>query len=73
MALLMFEDTTKITTSKLRELVETSSLKQLSSEVNKAILVAHGHSADLKLNFYWQLLQWSQQQNPEAPQLRDPM
>ena len=56
MALLMFEDTAKITTSKLRELVEATSLKQLGSEVNKAILVAHGHSADLKLNFYGQLL-----------------
>ena len=56
MALLMFEDTTKITTNKLRDLVAASSLKQLATEVNKAILLAHGHSADLKLNFYWQLL-----------------
>lgn len=59
MALLMFEDTTKIQTKKLRDLVNSSSLKQLASEVNRAILEAHGHCADLRINFYWQLLQWA--------------
>jgi hypothetical protein len=53
MALLMFEDATKITSEKLKELVEVASLKQLATEVNRAILTAYGHSADLKLNFYW--------------------
>ena len=57
MALLMFEDINK---APMKELLEKNSRDHLASEVNKAILLAHGHQADLKLGFYWQLLQWSQ-------------
>ena len=46
----------------MKELLESSSLTQLASDVNKAILTAHGHQADLKIAFYWQMLQWSQEQ-----------
>ena len=46
----------------MRELLEGTSLTQLASDVNKAILQAHGHQADLKIAFYWQMLQWSQEQ-----------
>ena len=59
MALLMFEDKTQ---APMRELLENTSLTQLASDVNKAILLAHGHQADLKIAFYWQMLQWSQEQ-----------
>ena len=59
MALLMFEDKSQ---APMKELLEASSLTQLASDVNKAILTAHGHQADLKLAFYWQMLQWSQEQ-----------
>ena len=53
MALLMFEDVNK---APMKELLESNSRNQLASEVNKAILLSHGHQADLKLGFYWQLL-----------------
>ena len=56
MALLMFEDKNQ---APMRDLLEASSLTQLASDVNKAILLAHGHQADLKIAFYWQMLQWS--------------
>ena len=59
MALLMFEDKSQ---APMKELLESSSLTQLASDVNKAILMAHGHQADLKIAFYWQMLQWSQEQ-----------
>ena len=80
MALLMFEDVNK---APMKELLESNSRKQLASEVNKAILLSHGHQADLKLGFYWQLLQWSQDQlkkqllpngkRLEFPVMTDPM
>ena len=53
MSLLIFEDTTKITTTKLRDLVQQASLRDLSNEVNKCILLSHGYSCELKLDFYW--------------------
>jgi len=59
MALLMFEDKSQ---APMKELLEAESLTQLASDVNKAILMAHGHQADLKIAFYWQMLQWSQEQ-----------
>ena len=59
MALLMFEDKSQ---APMRELLEASSLTQLASDVNKAILIANGQQADLKIAFYWQMLQWSQEQ-----------
>ena len=40
----------------MRELLEDSSLTQLASDVNKAILMAHGQQADMKIAFYWQML-----------------
>ena len=40
MALLMFEDKTL---APMKELLEASSLTQLASDVNKAILQAYGH------------------------------
>ena len=46
----------------MRELLEDSSLTQLASDVNKAILMAHGQQADMKIAFYWQMLQWAQEQ-----------
>lgn len=59
MALLMFEDKSQ---APMKELLEAESLTQLASDVNKAILMAHGYQADLKIAFYWQMLQWSQEQ-----------
>ena len=59
MALLMFEDVNK---APMKELLESNSRTQLASDVNRAILLGHGHQADLKIGFYWQLLQWSQEQ-----------
>ena len=59
MALLMFEDVNK---APMKELLESNSRTQLASDVNRAILLGHGHQADLKIAFYWQLLQWSQDQ-----------
>ena len=53
MALLMFEDKSQ---APMRELLEDSSLTQLASDVNKAILMAHGQQADMKIAFYWQML-----------------
>ena len=67
MSLLMFEDSTKITTQKLKDLVQQSSLQDLASEVNRQILTAHGFSCDLKLNFYWQMLQWCVKNNRKLP------
>ena len=55
----MFEDKNQ---APMKELLESTSLTQLASDVNKAILLATGHQADLKLAFYWQMLQWSQEQ-----------
>ena len=53
MALLMFEDVNK---APMKELLESNSRTQLASDVNRAILLGHGHQADLKIGFYWQLL-----------------
>lgn len=50
MALLMFEDVNK---APMKELLESNSRTQLASDVNRAILLGHGHQADLKIGFYW--------------------
>ena len=57
MTLLMYEDVSKCP---LKELAEFGNRQKLASEVNKAVLKAQGHSADVKIGFYWQLLGWSQ-------------
>ena len=62
----------------LRELADVSSRQKLASQVNQAILKAQGYSAELKLGFYWQLLQYSQgllatEHNLEFPILKDPL
>ena len=73
MSLLIFEDATSITTQKLKDLVQQSSLRDLASEVNRQILQEHGYSSDLKLDFYWQLLQWSLQNSKNGATIADPL
>ena len=74
MTLLMYEDLSKCP---MHELVDQSSRQRLASRVNQAILKAQGHSSELKLAFYWQLLQYSQNQlsqsGLEFPKLTDPL
>jgi hypothetical protein len=57
MTLMMYDD---ISQSPLRELARLERRKELASEVNQVILKSHGYSADSRLNFYWQMLQWAQ-------------
>ena len=52
----MYEDLAK---APMHELADFSSRQRLASQVNQAILKAQGYSSDLKLAFYWQLLQFS--------------
>jgi hypothetical protein len=52
----MYEDLSK---SPMKELTEISSRQKLASQVNQAILKAQGYSSELKLGYYWQLLQYS--------------
>ena len=59
MALLMFEDTEM---APMRELLEQQSLMQLATDVNKTICQAYGGQSELKIGFYWQMLQWAQEQ-----------
>eukprot|EP00347_Sterkiella_histriomuscorum_P021294 403334508 len=80
MTLLMYEDlAAQALPDKLQELVDTNSRKKLASKVNMAVLQYEGIPNDLKLGFYWQMLQYSQQQlvqgdnAMEFPKLKDPM
>ena len=72
MTLLMYDD---LSASPMHELVEVSSRQRLAGKVNQAILKAQGYSSELKLAFYWQLLQYSQNQlsNIDFPKITDPM
>jgi len=57
MTLMMYDD---VSQSPLRDLARVERRKELASEVNKVILKSHGYQADSRLNFYWQMLQWAQ-------------
>jgi hypothetical protein len=57
MTLMMFDDYSQ---SPLRDLIRHERRKELASEVNQVILKSHGYQADSRLNFYWQMLQWAQ-------------
>ena len=57
MTLMMYDD---LSQSPLKELVNVEQRRELATEVNQVILESHGFQADLKLNFYWQMLQWAQ-------------
>lgn len=68
MTLLMYEDPTK---SPHADLADLTARQKLASQVNKAILEASNQSSDLKLEFFWKLMQYSegQLQGLEFPRL----
>ena len=72
MTLLMYDD---LSASPMHDLVDISSRLKLADKVNQAILNAQGYQSELKLGFYWQLLQYSQNQlsTIEFPKITDPM
>ena len=57
MSLLMYDD---IEQSPMKDLARVELRRDLANQVNQVILQSHGYRADLKLGFYWQMLQWSQ-------------
>ncbi|CDW78082.1 glucose-induced degradation protein 8 homolog [Stylonychia lemnae] len=79
MTLFMYEDLNGPLPASLQELADVKSRQKLASRVNQEILKAMGYSAELKLGFYWQMLQYSQNQLStgenaiEFPKLKDPM
>ncbi len=56
MTLLMYDD---LASSPMHELVDIASRQRLAGRVNQAVLKAQGYSAEVKLGFYWQLMQYS--------------
>ena len=56
MALLMFEDTEM---APMKDLLEHKSLNKLAVEMNKVICETYGNQSELKIEFYWQMLQWA--------------
>jgi hypothetical protein len=52
----MYEDLSK---APMHELVDFSSRQRLASRLNQSILKAQGYSSDLKLSFYWKMLQFT--------------
>jgi hypothetical protein len=54
----MYEDLSK---SANADLIDQAQTQKLASSVNHAILLACNQSADLKLEFYWKLMAYSQE------------
>lgn len=74
MSLLMYEDVSK---APMAELASQQARRRLASHVNQAILKAQRHPSEIKLEFYWKLLQYSQDQLTQSgltdfPKMTDP-